>query len=470
MAAAAVEPRLSQLPPSQAVVAGSINPTTALFNAKVAKGGSPTQGMPIGKLRIGPNGVIQIVIPKGVTVLPRTPNKAAHTASAEHQGSPVALNRIYSHSAPASAAAPADGSPRPAHSSSPPSPAPAAPKTPQTPQTTPPSKLAKSPPAGPVKQVERHLVIDSIVPISVTINAKVFKAQRVEHTANGPVLKDVILKVNFAAHSNEAKNIKRLKQAQVPHIIDILDIFKGDLLKHPAFKATDQVLVLPNAGEELYTVAKNADIKMSGVLKISKQLLENLAATAAAKMNHGDYTSKNIVVDPITLELKVIDWESACAVEDMGQQLPALWWRAPEYFTKHELSHPDMFSLGCVLFQLVTKRTLMASDWKPLEKDPAAIDSLHMQWIVSRLGMPPASHLAKCENAELFFDEAKGVWTFKSPLLAQAAPWKQAVTIGLKERGATEAQATQFLAFMEKLLCYEGRLSAAEALKLPLFS
>ena len=100
---------------------------------------------------------------------------------------------------------------------------------------------------------------------------------------------------------------------------------------------------------------------MSEVLRISKQIAEGLAAVHATDLIHRDIKPANVMIEG-GQKAKITDFGLARAADDATLTQTGLVARTPLYMAPEQangekLDHrADLFSLGSVLYQMVTGR------------------------------------------------------------------------------------------------------------------
>lgn len=174
-----------------------------------------------------------------------------------------------------------------------------------------------------------------------------------------------------------------------------------------------QCIVFPMLAYDLYELLKNeqfAGLSLKLVRKFAVQILQTLAVLAlpGVQLVHCDLKPENImVVKHLQTRINVIDFGSSCFCEERGSMyVQSRFYRSPEVLLGLRYNcQIDMWSFGCILFELYTGR--------PLFTGKNATDQLMK--IANVLGQPSKSMLAK---RKFFMDGTKE----GAALLSKPAP------------------------------------------------
>jgi renal tumor antigen len=185
-------------------------------------------------------------------------------------------------------------------------------------------------------------------------------------------------------------------------------------------------------------------------LSLTYQLLRALSHMHSRGMFHRDIKPENCMVDPRTLELKLIDFGSTAVVRrsvPLTEYIVTRWYRPPECLLTSGSYGPriDIWAVGCILYEMVAGGPLF----------PGTDEFDQIEMIHAILGTPPRSVINRFrsnpnEQADFVFPPCKG----KS--LRTLLPNGSDGLLGL----------------LEKLLKYdpEQRITAEKALRLPVFA
>ena len=116
---------------------------------------------------------------------------------------------------------------------------------------------------------------------------------------------------------------------------------------------------------------------MAHVRHFTKQVFNGLAQMHAQNISHRDLKPENILIkqpsrlvqpnDPLKSELKIADLGAAKMLSENGLNTPYVvsrYYRAPELImgsNKYDCSI-DVWSTGCILFELITRTPLFPGD------------------------------------------------------------------------------------------------------------
>lgn len=164
-------------------------------------------------------------------------------------------------------------------------------------------------------------------------------------------------------------------------------------LLHSFVYCAHQALVFEPLAYDLYLLLKNEQFRglsLKLVRKFGIQILPTLnvlSAHGGINLIHCDLKPENImVVDRKQTKINIIDFGSSCFGGEQGSTyIQSRFYRAPEVLIGCPYSTQiDMWSFGCILFELYTGR--------PLFNGKGPEDQLHK--ITSLLGLPPADMLS----------------------------------------------------------------------------
>lgn len=285
----------------------------------------------------------------------------------------------------------------------------------------------------------------------------------------------VIIKVNKDPRSyedflRESAHYEILKKEQIPYVIELIDHFDVSLNIQQK-QDRHHALVFPQAFPTLREVIKGHFFQLKAVRIFCLQILKMLSGLAKINKCHADLTPYNILISPISLNILVIDWDSMATVPAVTERVQtALPFRAPELLTRQKNydGTVDMWSLGCIIFQMITGSTLFAAyHEKYTEKQKYNLYQEQIALIVSQIGMPSDEFILNgsiCQH--LFKKGEKGFQvSFEGKMLKRN--WKAFLIEKLKKLGALQDEIEECVDFISQMLKWEKRITADLALHHP---
>lgn len=157
------------------------------------------------------------------------------------------------------------------------------------------------------------------------------------------------------------REIALLREVQHPNVVALLNVLPRDRELMLIFEYVDQDLkklldsrITPFHGQKLKW--------------IMYQLLQGMAACHAKRIVHRDLKPQNILVSKNEGVVKIADFGLARAfhvtLHSYTREVVTLWYRAPEILLgeRHYRPAVDIWSLGCIMAELATKRALFPGD------------------------------------------------------------------------------------------------------------
>lgn len=262
--------------------------------------------------------------------------------------------------------------------------------------------------------------------------------------------------------------------AELPNVLPLLDVYRSPHTPHDVYCA------FPRAPYSLGDAIKSGiRLEMAQIVTIAKELLACLSVFHQNGIVLTNLRPESVSIDTnldtrdavqlVDLSRCVLaDKENACRVDEIAEAqlaeasgledlsiLPSmtyatssLWYKPPEliYGDGTPLTPAaDMWSLGCVIGELISRRTLFPGT------DKATY----------------AEHLTSLVGGEHNFAEALHAGASDAQLLARVGAGRRSVSIASRFNGAD----VRVVHFLSKLLCLDPtkRATAADALKLPMF-
>ncbi|HEY5235801.1 MAG TPA: protein kinase [Rhabdochlamydiaceae bacterium] len=271
---------------------------------------------------------------------------------------------------------------------------------------------------------------------------------------------------------NESLILQELERRQVPHRLHLRDTYEE--LPRRGQKNQQRVIVTdlipsPNLYENhLSHHAPLGKLKFSDVVTIARQFLEYLAHLRKAKIIHCDLKPSNVIFEVLCRQLTVLDHGISLKLDqDSSRVRQTSFYRSPEAILDGPTDcSVDIWSLGCILFELLTNSPLFPIYDHP---DQIRISALaHLQKMAVQIGMPSLEFLQKCKDASIFFKLRLPV-QFQQPFSSQVIFWDTAIQIAAIERGLSPEETAQFIELLRGMLKYENRVTPEELLTSPLF-
>ncbi|XP_017083990.1 putative mitogen-activated protein kinase 14C [Drosophila eugracilis] len=157
------------------------------------------------------------------------------------------------------------------------------------------------------------------------------------------------------------REIRLLKHMNHRNVISLLDVF------HPPLEMNDfrQVyLVTHLMDEDLHRYSRSNEISEYHIKSIMYQILRGLKYIHSAGVIHRDLKPSNIAVNQNT-DVRILDFGLArLSGRNMTDPVGTLWYRSPELlFVRGDYTKAiDMWSVGCILAELISGRALFPGD------------------------------------------------------------------------------------------------------------
>lgn len=173
---------------------------------------------------------------------------------------------------------------------------------------------------------------------------------------------DLVANDEYGLPTSSVREIAALSRClKNPYTVELLDIFMTN--NHIA-------VVLEFGGEDLESLLSRGLPDVVDKFQLAVELCKAVASIHEDGIVHRDLKPQNILVDPITNMLKIIDFglskiemNEYDSVHTTYCRLQTLWYRAPEMLMQYYASHTsriDVWSVGCIISQLYTGKPLLA--------------------------------------------------------------------------------------------------------------
>jgi len=185
------------------------------------------------------------------------------------------------------------------------------------------------------------------------------------------------------------REVRMLKHMNHENIICLLDVFTAS---QSLDDFDDVYLVTPLMGADLNNIVKTQKLSDDHVQFLVYQMFRGLKYVHSAGIIHRDLKPSNIAVNE-DCELKILDFGLARQADDeMTGYVATRWYRAPEIMLNwmHYNNTVDIWSVGCIMAELMTGRTLF----------PGTDHIDQLTRIMALSGTPTSALLAKITSDE----------------------------------------------------------------------
>lgn len=272
-------------------------------------------------------------------------------------------------------------------------------------------------------------------------------------------LASVQRKKELPSDSNTEQPLSAKKVTHSPSPAAVMDIAQRNIAppgvpnpreaipQHPMFMFRVPPSTSPSLG--LHPIL--GQLKFDEIVTTAKQALEFLDQLNSpiylnpAKMNF----------DPQSRKLSIL-WNQGIF---FSQSLGGPFYLSPEMILgEMPDSSADTWSLGCILFEMLTGEPLFISDF--------AAPMLHE--IAHQIGMPPLSFLQHCRYSKMLFALEPEI-RFHHDVSITTIPWKERVRFAGKMKEIPSEKLEGFIQLLEKMISYENRCPPSILLGSPLF-
>ncbi|MEE8576452.1 MAG: protein kinase [candidate division Zixibacteria bacterium] len=188
-------------------------------------------------------------------------------------------------------------------------------------------------------------------------------------------------------------------------------------------------------GQSLRDVAKGKELSIDRVIELAIQICDGLGAAHDKKVVHRDIKPSNIVIDaygrPKILDFGLAAIQGGEHLTKTGSTLGTVRYMSPEQVQGNEVDHrSDLFSLGVVLFELISGRTPFEKDneaatLKAITQDNPEPLARYKSDIPDELQRTVSKLLEK--DPSLRYQSAVGVVSDLKPLVSQTKGYMNAV-------------------------------------------
>ncbi|RLV96963.1 hypothetical protein DV515_00012271 [Chloebia gouldiae] len=164
------------------------------------------------------------------------------------------------------------------------------------------------------------------------------------------------------------RELRLLKHMKHENVIGLLDVFTP---AKSLEEFNDVYLVTHLMGADLNNIVKCQKLTDDHVQFLIYQILRGLKYIHSADIIHRDLKPSNLAVNE-DCELKILDFGLARHTDDeMTGYVATRWYRAPEIMLNwmHYNQTVDIWSVGCIMAELLTGRTLFPGTDRPVKGD-----------------------------------------------------------------------------------------------------
>ncbi|KAG0198157.1 Cyclin-dependent kinase 3 [Mortierella sp. GBA30] len=164
--------------------------------------------------------------------------------------------------------------------------------------------------------------------------------------------------------STAIREISLLKELRHDNVVQLLDIVHDDTKLYLVFEFLD--LDLKKYMDGVYN-ATGTGLPMDQVKRYLFQMILGIEFCHSRRILHRDLKPQNLLIDD-KQNLKLADFGLARAfgipLRTYTHEVITLWYRAPEILlgSRHYSTAVDMWSIGCIFAEMITKRPLFPGD------------------------------------------------------------------------------------------------------------
>lgn len=163
--------------------------------------------------------------------------------------------------------------------------------------------------------------------------------------------------------STAMREIAILRELDHPNIVQLYDVNYV-----PSEKKLNLVFEYVEYDMKKYMRSLKEPLNNSQVKKLMRQLLEGIVHCHNRRIIHRDLKPQNLLIDPVSGDLKLADFGLARAfsvpIRTLTHEIETLWYRAPEVLLgqKEYSLGVDTWAIGCIFAELYERRPLFVGD------------------------------------------------------------------------------------------------------------
>lgn len=148
----------------------------------------------------------------------------------------------------------------------------------------------------------------------------------------------------------ELRALKTLR-GESPYLIHLYGSFVFDKTRYFSLEFVPMNL-------ERYLAQNGLHISLDTKISLLKQILHGISCIHTHEITHGDLKPENIGINPLTQEIKILDFGTALFSDDIDQiiEITTIYYRAPEVILEQMpyTSAIDLWAFGCLAFEILT--------------------------------------------------------------------------------------------------------------------
>lgn len=163
--------------------------------------------------------------------------------------------------------------------------------------------------------------------------------------------------------STAMREIAILRELDHPNIVQLYDVSYV-----PSEKKLNLVFEYVEHDMKKFMRSLKEPLSQMQIKKLMKQLLEGIVHCHNRRIIHRDLKPQNLLIDPVSGDLKIADFGLARAfsvpIRTLTHEIETLWYRAPEILLgqKEYSLGVDTWAMGCIFAELHERRPLFIGD------------------------------------------------------------------------------------------------------------
>lgn len=217
--------------------------------------------------------------------------------------------------------------------------------------------------------------------------------------------------------------------------------------------------------------ASQGELDFDDVVTNFRQVLEFLCVLRKQRIIHADLKPSNMVYEKALRYLTILDYGLAFieSEEDPGL-IQTRSYRCPEVILQGTSEgSQDLWSLACIIYELLTKRPLFNFKGPELEDKEVSRDREHLRMIALQIGLPSRKFLESCKEASKYYQIEPEVAFLDKSVHAMPPRWDLCLYDAGKRKQVPIEQMHQLVSLLQQMLKYDNRATPETLLQSPLF-